>query len=206
MPKHTRRLLRGTGILCALVLGATACGGSDDDSSSGKQVSSAGLRAALKKGGTVTVWAWEPTLKQVAADFEKKYPKVDIKLVNAGTNNDQYKALQNAISAKKGVPDVAQLEYYALSQYALTKSVTDLKPYGADKLAGSYSPGPVELGEVRGRHLRPADGLGPDGALLQQEGLRQVQDRCADDVGRVRRGRPQAPQGRPEGVHHQRPG
>jgi multiple sugar transport system substrate-binding protein len=135
MPKHTRRLLRGTGILCALVLGATACGGSDDDSSSGKQVSSAGLRAALKKGGTVTVWAWEPTLKQVAADFEKKYPKVDIKLVNAGTNNDQYKALQNAISAKKGVPDVAQLEYYALSQ-------SDLKPYGACKLAGSYSPGP----------------------------------------------------------------
>ncbi|MDT0425202.1 ABC transporter substrate-binding protein [Streptomyces evansiae] len=142
MPKHSRHLLRGLGLVCALALGATACGGSDDDSSSQKQASASDLQATLKKGGTVTVWAWEPTLKQVAADFEKKYPKVDIKLVNAGTGNDQYKALQNAISAKKGVPDVAQIEYYALSQYALTKSVSDLKPYGADKLDGSYSPGP----------------------------------------------------------------
>ncbi|TGB09393.1 extracellular solute-binding protein [Streptomyces sp. MZ04] len=141
MPKHTRRLLRGTGLVCALVLGASACGGSDDDPGQ-KKVGSGDIRAALKKGGTVTVWAWEPTLKQVEADFEEKYPKVDVKIVNAGTNNDQYKALQNAISAKKGVPDVAQIEYYALSQYALTKSVTDLSAFGADKLAESYSPGP----------------------------------------------------------------
>ncbi|MFE6592037.1 ABC transporter substrate-binding protein [Streptomyces sp. NPDC057781] len=141
MPKHSRRLLRGLGVLCALALGATACG-SDDDNSDQKAVGAADIQAALKKGGSVTVWAWEPTLKQVAADFEKKYPKVDINLVNAGTNNDQYKALQNAISAKKGVPDVAQIEYYALGQYALTKDVTDIKAYGADKLAGSYSPGP----------------------------------------------------------------
>ncbi|MGW1653359.1 ABC transporter substrate-binding protein [Streptomyces atratus] len=142
MSKHSRRLLRGTVLVCALALGATACGGSGDGNSGHKKVGSADIQAALKKGGTVTVWAWEPTLKQVVADFEKKYPKVDIKLVNAGTNNDQYKALQNAISAKKGVPDVAQIEYYALSQYALTKSVADLKPYGAEKLADSYSPGP----------------------------------------------------------------
>ncbi|WAP60301.1 ABC transporter substrate-binding protein [Streptomyces sp. S465] len=141
MSKYSRRLLRGLGLVCVLALGATACG-SDGDSSDQKRVDAADIRAALKKGGTVTVWAWEPTLKQVAADFEKKYPKVDIKLVNAGTNNDQYKALQNAISAKKGVPDVAQIEYYALGQYALTKSVTDLTAYGAGKLAGSYSPGP----------------------------------------------------------------
>ncbi|MEV5202432.1 sugar ABC transporter substrate-binding protein [Streptomyces sp. NPDC053720] len=142
MPKNTRRIVRGIGLVCALALGITACGGSDDEGSNRKPVSRADVRAALKKGGTVTVWAWEPTLKQVAADFEKKYPGVHIELVNAGTNNDQYKALQNAISAKKGVPDVAQIEYYALGQYALTKSVTDLKPYGADRLADSYSPGP----------------------------------------------------------------
>ncbi|GAA1374354.1 ABC transporter substrate-binding protein [Streptomyces beijiangensis] len=142
MPKNPRRLLCGIGLVCALALGATACGGSDDDGSAQKKVGATDIEAALKKGGTVTVWAWEPTLKQAAADFEKKYPKVDIKLVNAGTGNDQYKALQNAVSAKKGVPDIAQIEYYALSQFALTKSVTDLRAYGADKLASSYSPGP----------------------------------------------------------------
>lgn len=141
MSQHSRRLLRGLGLVCAVALGATACGGSDDDSGQ-KQVGSSDIQAALQKGGTVTVWAWEPTLKQVAADFEKKYPKVHIELVNAGTNNDEYKALSNAISAKKGVPDIAQLEYYALGQYALTKQVADLTAFGADKLADSYSPGP----------------------------------------------------------------
>ncbi|MEU6674985.1 sugar ABC transporter substrate-binding protein [Streptomyces sp. NPDC046925] len=142
MPQNTRRVLRGIGILCALTLGATACGGSDDGGSDQKQVSSADIEAALEKGGKVKVWAWEPTLKKVVTDFEKEHPKVDVELVNAGTNKEQYTALQNAISAKKGVPDVAQVEYYALSQYALTKSVTDLTPFGADKLAASYSPGP----------------------------------------------------------------
>ncbi|MGW5860757.1 ABC transporter substrate-binding protein [Streptomyces sp. NPDC055239] len=158
MPQNSRRLLRGIGLVCALALGATACGGSDDDSSGQKQVSAADIKAALKKGGKVKVWAWEPTLKKVVADFEKENPAVDVELVNAGTNKDQYTALQNAISAKKGVPDVAQVEYYALSQYALTKSITDLTPFGADKLKDSYSPGPwnaVKSGE--GVYALPMD-------------------------------------------------
>ncbi|MEV8064821.1 sugar ABC transporter substrate-binding protein [Streptomyces sp. NPDC085995] len=142
MYKRSRRLLRGLGLLCALALGATACGGSDDEGSGSEKVSQADIQAALKKGGSITVWAWEPTLKQVAADFEKEHPGVKVNLVNAGTNNDQYKALQNAISAKKGVPDVAQIEYYAMGQYALTKELTDLKDFGADQLAARFSPGP----------------------------------------------------------------
>ncbi|MFK0172119.1 ABC transporter substrate-binding protein [Streptomyces sp. NPDC090306] len=143
MRKNPRRALRGLGLVCVLALGATACGGSDDGGSDDqKAVSQSDVQAALKKGGTVTVWAWEPTLKQVVAGFEKEHPNVKVKLVNAGTGNDQYTALQNAISAKKGVPDVAQVEYYALGQYALTKELTDLKAYGADKLASTFSPGP----------------------------------------------------------------
>ncbi|MEU6846967.1 extracellular solute-binding protein [Streptomyces sp. NPDC046716] len=141
MPKHPRRLLRGIGIVCALALGATACGGSDDDSGD-KKVGASDLRAALEKGGTLTVWAWDSTVKSVAAEFEKKYPKVHVEVVNAGTGNDQYKALSNAISAKKGVPDVAQVEYYAIGQYSLTKGLTDLGAYGAGKLKADYSTGP----------------------------------------------------------------
>ncbi|WP_405698708.1 sugar ABC transporter substrate-binding protein [Streptomyces coelicoflavus] len=142
LPQHARRLLRGTALVCALALGATACGGSDDGGSSGKAVSEADIQAALKEGGTLTVWAWEPTLKQVAADFEKAHPGVKVDLVNAGTNKDEYTALQNAVSAKKGVPDVAQIEYYAMGQFALTEQLTDLKSFGADKLSAKFSPGP----------------------------------------------------------------
>ncbi|MET7575216.1 sugar ABC transporter substrate-binding protein [Streptomyces sp. NPDC005492] len=142
MRRTTGRLLRGLALLSVLSLGATACGSSDDDSSSTKAVSSADIQAALKKGGTVTVWAWEPTLKTVAADFEKKYPKVKINLVSDRSGDKHYTALSNAIAAGKGVPDVAQVEYFALSQYSLTKGLTDLAPYGADKLASKYTAGP----------------------------------------------------------------
>ncbi len=141
MPRTTSRLLRGIALLSVLALGATACGGSDD-SSGQKPVSAGDVQAALKKGGTVTVWAWEPTLKTVAADFQKKYPKVKINLVGERSGDKHYTALSNAVSAGKGVPDVAQVEYFALGQYALTKGLTELAPFGADKLADKYTPGP----------------------------------------------------------------
>ena len=99
MRRTTRRLLRGLAVLSVLALGATACGGSDDDSSGQKPVSADDIQAALKKGGSVTVWAWEPTLKKVAADFQKKYPKVKINLVGERSGDKHYTALSNAISA-----------------------------------------------------------------------------------------------------------
>ncbi|MEU0036057.1 extracellular solute-binding protein [Streptomyces sp. NPDC006333] len=142
MRRTTGRLLRGFTLLSVLALGATACGGSDDSSSGQKAVSATDIQAALKKGGSVTVWAWEPTLKTVVADFEKKYPKVKVNLVGDRSGDKHYTALSNAIAAGKGVPDVAQVEYFALSQYSLTKGLSDLAPYGADKLAAKYTPGP----------------------------------------------------------------
>lgn len=142
MRTMTRRAMRGVGLLCAAALSLTACGSSDDDAASDKTVSGRDLRAALKEGGSITVWAWEPTLKQVVSDFRKEYPKVKVKLVNAGTGNDQYTALQNAVQAGSGVPDVAQVEYYALGQFALGKSLEDLSRYGAGEFKSDYSPGP----------------------------------------------------------------
>ena len=63
--------------------------------------------------------AWAPQDKQLVAAFEKDYPNVKVNLVNAGTGTTEYTKLQNAIKAGSGVPDVAQIEYYALPQFAL---------------------------------------------------------------------------------------
>jgi multiple sugar transport system substrate-binding protein len=140
----TRRRLIAAAAAVATTLALAACG--DDDkgggSTAGAAVSDADVQAALEKGGELTVWAWETTLKQVVAKFQQTYPKVKINLVNAGTGNDQYTALQNAIAAGSGVPDVAQLEYYALPQFALAKSVTDLSMFSAEALKDQYTPGP----------------------------------------------------------------
>jgi multiple sugar transport system substrate-binding protein len=138
-------LLLGAALSVSLL--ATACGSSSSDgggtgATAPQSAAAADPQAALDAGGSITVWAWEPTLKKVVTDFEAKYPKVKVNLVNAGTGNDQYTALQNAIKAGSGVPDVAQIEYYALPQFALAKSVTDLTSFGADKLEGTFTPGP----------------------------------------------------------------
>jgi multiple sugar transport system substrate-binding protein len=134
----------------AVALAATACssssssggGKSSAGSSQAATVTDADLQAALTAGGNLTVWAWEPTLKKVVADFQTKYPNVHVSLVNAGTGNDEYKALQNAVQAGKGVPDVAHIEYYALPQFELTKSVANLDQFGAAALNGTFTPGP----------------------------------------------------------------
>jgi multiple sugar transport system substrate-binding protein len=142
------RFLKTAAVATAAVLALAACGGGNDSSSgssgsgSGSTVSDADVQAALQKGGTLTVWAWEPTLKQVVTKFQEKYPNVKVNLVNAGTGNDQYTALQNAIAAGKGVPDVAQIEYFALPQFALGKSLTSLAGYGAENLKADFTPGP----------------------------------------------------------------
>ncbi|GAB7192075.1 sugar ABC transporter substrate-binding protein [Kineococcus sp. NUM-3379] len=140
--QRRRTILKGAALLGALTLTA-ACGGTDSGSTGGTaETGHAAVEKALAEGGEITVWAWEPTLEQVIADFQAEHPKVKVKLVNAGTGNDQYTALQNAVSAGKGVPDVAQVEYYALPQFGLGKSLADLSQFGAADLDGTFTPGP----------------------------------------------------------------
>ncbi|MBU2665144.1 sugar ABC transporter substrate-binding protein [Actinoplanes bogorensis] len=141
------RFLKVAAVASAAVLALTACGGGDSSSDAsgdggGATVTDAQVDAALQKGGTLTVWAWEPTLKDVVTKFQEKYPNVKVDLVNAGTGDKQYTALQNAIAAGKGVPDVGQIEYYALPQFAIGKALTNLNPYGAESLKADFNPGP----------------------------------------------------------------
>ena len=100
------------------------------------------LEAALEAGGELTYWSWTPSAEAQVAAFEEAYPNVDVKLVNAGTNTEEYTKLQNAITAGSGAPDVAQVEYYAIPQFALSDSLVDLAPYGFADLEDDYTPGP----------------------------------------------------------------
>ena len=122
-----------------LVLAGCASG-SGGDAAAG--ASPEALEAALEAGGEITYWSWTPSAEAQVAAFEKAYPKVDVKLVNAGTNTDEYTKLQNAITAGSGAPDVAQVEYYAIPQFSLSDSLVDLAPYGFGDLADQYTPGP----------------------------------------------------------------
>jgi len=140
-----RRTVLSTALLTSAALVLSACGSSSDtgDSDSGAAAPDESAAAdALEEGGEITVWAWEPTLEAVVDDFVAEYPNVDVKLVNAGTGDEQYTALQNAMAAGSGVPDVAQVEFYALSQFVLADSMADLTEFGAGSLDGIFTPGP----------------------------------------------------------------
>jgi multiple sugar transport system substrate-binding protein len=124
--------------VAALALGLTGCGSSDTSSSSASGSASA---AADGDQVTINVWAWEPTLTEVAKAFEKENPNIKINITNAGTANEEYTALNNAISANSGAPDVAQIEYYAVPQFALSNALADLTTYGAGDYKDFFTTG-----------------------------------------------------------------
>ncbi|WP_022885882.1 ABC transporter substrate-binding protein [Glaciibacter superstes] len=138
--EHTRRLRRigavvATGMALSLTLAACSATG-DTGAETG---TASDIEAALQEESTITVWAWAPAVEDIAAAFEEKYPKVTVDVVNAGTGNDQYIKLQNAIKAGSGAPDVAQIEYYALPQFALSDSLVDLNDFGFGDLEEKYT-------------------------------------------------------------------
>jgi multiple sugar transport system substrate-binding protein len=141
--RRFRRLGAITAALAASSLILAGCGGSGGDNGSagsGAKASPQALDAALKKGGTITYWSWTPSAEAQVKAFTDEYPNVKVNYVNAGTGNDHYKKLQNAIKAGSGAPDVAQIEYQALPQFALPGSLVDLSTYGLDSLESDYTP------------------------------------------------------------------
>ena len=135
---HSRSVRRAAvAIVASMMLGASLAACSSGGASSGGN----DVDAALAKGGTITYWSWTGQAPAQIKAFEKAYPKVKVKLVNAGTNTTEYTKLQNAIKAGSGAPDVAQIEYYAIPQFVLSKSLVDLKQYGFDSLDKDYTPG-----------------------------------------------------------------
>lgn len=124
----TTALLGAALVACSPGGGNTDAPGSPDD-----------LAAALESGGEITYWSWTPSAEDQAAAFMKKYPNVTVNVVNAGTNTDEYTKLQNTIKAGSGAPDVVQIEYYAMPQFALTDGLLDLSGYGFGELKSDYT-------------------------------------------------------------------
>lgn len=94
----------------------------------------------------ITVWSWEPSMKRIAADFEKRNPDIRVSVKDtSGYNN-----LNSAIQDGYGMPDVAQLEYHALPQYAVSGQLLDI----TNRVQGTqtfYTPGTWSSVQLGGR-------------------------------------------------------
>ena len=121
---------RGTVAVASVLtigLALTACSG--ETAPTGDQGAEA-LDAALAEGGTLDYWSWLPSGEAQAAAFMEAYPNVTINVTNTGGVAEHNMALQNAITAGSGIPDVVQIEYQSVIQYQMPGSLLELSPYG----------------------------------------------------------------------------
>ncbi|HEX2819480.1 MAG TPA: sugar ABC transporter substrate-binding protein [Streptosporangiaceae bacterium] len=164
LPERTLRAAAAAAAGLVLVTVLAACGSSGTTAGSGSSpaagTSAAAVAAALQKPATLTFWAWAPQSAAIVAAFEKKYPKVKVNLVNAGTGTVEYTKLQNAIKAGSA-PDVAQLEYFALPQFVLSGDLVDLSSFGLDSIRGNLSPAVWDSVNVSGKLVGLPQDTGP---------------------------------------------
>ena len=88
----------------------------------------------------ITVWSWDATVEAAIPDFEAANPDITVKYENVGSASDQYRAIDNALQAGTGFPDVAQFEYFSVPCFAVANKLADLSALGA----GDYSEDYVE--------------------------------------------------------------
>ena len=141
--------------------GTSGAGGSSASSPAAASTGASAIAAALQQPTTLTVWAWAPQTADIVKAFESKYPKVKVNLVNAGTGSAEYTKLETAIKAGSGAPDVAQIEYYALPQFALQGALADLSADGLGNAQSQFSSAVWDSVNVGGKLVGLPQDTGP---------------------------------------------
>lgn len=134
----TRKIVGGL-LASTVALTLAACGGSSSPATSPADTPTTSAAAGEKT--ELTIWAWEPTLADVVPAFEAANPDIKITLQNVGGASDTYTKLDNALAAGSGAPDIAQVEYYAIGQYAIPGRLADLTQFGGADLKDKFTTG-----------------------------------------------------------------
>jgi multiple sugar transport system substrate-binding protein len=160
----------------ALSLSLAACGGGGGGSKSddSKKADPAAVQSALDKPAEITFWSWVPNIDKTVALFEKKHPNIKVNLVNNGQSKGEYEKLTTALKAGNGVPDVAQIEYFALPQFALTKSLVNLSDYGAASLKDKFADSAWSQVNVAGGIYGVPQDTGPMAMFYRKDVLDKV--------------------------------
>jgi multiple sugar transport system substrate-binding protein len=168
---------RGTSRTAALLIAASlavaACSGGGSSGGGGpapQAASQADIDKAMQTPTQLTFWTWVPGIEKEVALFEKKYPAIDVKVVNAGQGLPHYTKLRTALKAGTGAPDVAQVEFQYIPTFSITKDLLDLRPYGASALKDKFVD--WTAGQVSGANgeiwAYPQD-TGPMGMLYRKD-------------------------------------
>ena len=135
--KFSKKLAMAAVAALALV-GTAACsnGGSNSSSSSSEKIPS-----KITKKTTVVFWnamhgVQGSTLKQLTNEFEKKNPKINVKLENQGTYNDLQAKINSTLQSPNNLPTITQAYPGWLWNAAQNKMLVNMTPYINNKNVG----------------------------------------------------------------------
>ena len=126
----------------------------------------------------IVVWSWEPSMSSVARRFERANPDVRVTVRDISG----YENLNTAIQDGYGMPDVAQLEYFALPQYAVSGQLLDITDYIGSDYVNFYTPGTWSSVQLAGRVYGLPMDSGPMAFFYNESVFEQV----GVDASRIR--------------------
>ncbi|PJM78885.1 ABC transporter substrate-binding protein [Bifidobacterium scaligerum] len=126
----------------------------------------------------ISVWSWEPSMGKVIQQFEKANPDIRVEW----TNISGYDNLNAAIQDGYGTPDVAQIEYYALMQYAVSGQLLDLTDRIGSDYPNFYTLGTWSSVQLAGRTYGLPMDSGPMGFFYNKD----VFDQAGVDANQIK--------------------
>ena len=135
------------GAAVAMLASVAACGagsdGAQDKADSAAGITMDDVNAALTSDTDITLnyWTWRTDIEQPLIDaFQKKYPHIKVNVTSTGAASDHYTKFQNVVKSGKDIPDVVQLEYDYLPQYAVTGALLNFSDPSIEKeMGGLYN-------------------------------------------------------------------
>lgn len=144
-----RRLGTAAVALSAVVVGGVATGGA---------AAAAASKGCSPKATVLTFWGWSAGYNLAVDKFNQTHPSICVKLQNAGATTDEYTKLSDALKAKSGTPDLAQIEYFELPSFEITHSLVNLASYGIDSAKANEAPVAwKEVSQGSGVYAMPVD-------------------------------------------------
>ncbi|MCZ4125398.1 extracellular solute-binding protein [Streptomyces sp. H39-S7] len=146
-----RRGISAVAMAAAIVLGATACGGSSDNKSTGDAAKDpAGVSGEITYWDTSDATNEAPVYQALIKTFEAKYPKIKVKYVNVPFADVEQK-FKTAAQSGKGAPDVVRADVGLIPEYASLHYIAPLDGTAALKDTADFTQGPLNTTKYEGK-------------------------------------------------------
>jgi multiple sugar transport system substrate-binding protein len=123
--------------------------------------------------GKITVWTFFSQVKDMAEQFMKKYPNVEVE-VQVFPGDEYQTKLLTALQSGNNVPDIFDLERGYIGKFINSKYLADLSAMGGEDLVKDYVPYVQELGRDSKGTLRAiSDHSSPGGLWYIKENAKK---------------------------------